>query len=64
MDTLANGVVEAARKTNIQLPIVLRLEGTNVEEGRRILQQSGLNFTVAATMKEAAEQVVAAAGKA
>ncbi|HLJ77614.1 MAG TPA: ADP-forming succinate--CoA ligase subunit beta [Acidobacteriaceae bacterium] len=64
VDTLANGVVEAARKTNIQLPIVLRLEGTNVEEGRRILQQSGLNFTVAATMKEAAEQVVAAAGKA
>jgi len=64
VDTLANGVVEAARKTNIQLPIVLRLEGTNVEEGRRILQQSGLNFTVAKTMKEAAEQVVAAAGKA
>ncbi len=61
VDTLANGVVEAARKTNIQLPIVLRLEGTNVEEGRRILQQSGLNFTVAKTMKEAAEQVVAAA---
>src|SRR5579885_341780 len=64
VDTLANGVVAAARRTNIQLPIVLRLEGTNVEEGRRILQQSGLNFTVAATMKEAAEQVVAAAGKA
>jgi succinyl-CoA synthetase beta subunit len=61
VDTLANGVVEAARKTNIQLPIVLRLEGTNVEEGRRILQQSGLNFTVAATMKEAAEKVVSAA---
>ena len=61
VDTLANGVVEAARKTNIQLPIVLRLEGTNVEEGRRILQNSGLNFTVAQTMKEAAEKVVAAA---
>jgi len=61
VDTLANGVVEAARKTNIQLPIVLRLEGTNVEEGRKILKNSGLNFTVAQTMKEAAEKVVAAA---
>ena len=64
VDTLANGVVEAARKTNIQLPIVLRLEGTNVEEGRKILQESGLNFTVAETMKDAAEKVVAAAGRA
>jgi succinyl-CoA synthetase beta subunit len=61
VDTLANGVVEAARKTNIQLPIVLRLEGTNVEKGREILQASGLNFTVAQTMKDAAEKVVAAA---
>jgi succinyl-CoA synthetase beta subunit len=61
VDTLANGVVEAARKTNIQLPIVLRLEGTNVEQGREILQASGLNFTVAQTMKDAAEKVVAAA---
>jgi succinyl-CoA synthetase beta subunit len=64
VDTLATGVVEAARKTNIQLPIVLRLEGTNVEEGRKILEQSGLNFTVAQTMKDAAEKVVAAAGRA
>jgi succinyl-CoA synthetase beta subunit len=63
VDTLATGVVEAARKTNIQLPIVLRLEGTNVEEGKRILAQSGLNFIVAETMKDAAEKVVAAAGK-
>ncbi len=61
VDTLAIGVVEAARKTNIQLPIVLRLEGTNVEAGREILRQSGLNFTVAETMKDAAEKVVAAA---
>jgi succinyl-CoA synthetase beta subunit len=61
VDTLANGVVEAARKTRIALPVVLRLEGTNVEEGRRILQQSGLNFVVAETMKDAAEKVVAAA---
>ncbi len=62
VDTLANGVVQAARKTNIQLPIVLRLEGTNVEQGRQILKESGLNFSVAETMKDAAEKVVAAAG--
>ncbi|HVJ06516.1 MAG TPA: ADP-forming succinate--CoA ligase subunit beta [Candidatus Saccharimonadales bacterium] len=61
VDTLANGVVEAARKTNIQLPIVLRLEGTNVEKGREILKASGFNFIVAQTMKDAAEKVVAAA---
>ncbi|HEU5450816.1 MAG TPA: ADP-forming succinate--CoA ligase subunit beta [Terriglobales bacterium] len=63
VDTLANGVVAAARKTNIQLPIVLRLEGTNVEQGREILKNSGLNFTVAETMKDAAEKVVAAAAR-
>jgi succinyl-CoA synthetase beta subunit len=61
VDTLANGVVEAARTTNIKLPIVLRLEGTNVEKGREILKASGLNFIVAQTMKDAAEKVVAAA---
>ena len=61
VDTLARGVVEAATKTNIQLPIVLRLEGTNVEQGREILKESGLNFVVAQTMKDAAEKVVAAA---
>jgi succinyl-CoA synthetase beta subunit len=61
VDTLATGVVEATQKTHIQLPIVLRLEGTNVEQGREILQQSGLNFIVAETMKDAAERVVAAA---
>jgi succinyl-CoA synthetase beta subunit len=61
VDTLANGVVEAARTTQISLPVVLRLEGTNVEQGREILKQSGLNFIVAETMKDAAEKVVAAA---
>jgi succinyl-CoA synthetase beta subunit len=61
VDTLATGVVEAAQKTQIQLPIVLRLEGTNVEAGREILKRSGLNFIVAETMKDAAEKVVAAA---
>ncbi len=61
VDTLANGIVSAARSTNFQLPIVLRLEGTNVEQGRKILKDSGLKFTVAETMKDAAEKVVAAA---
>jgi succinyl-CoA synthetase beta subunit len=61
VDTLAKGVVEAANKTKIQLPVVLRLEGTNVEQGRQILQESGLNFIVAQTMRDAAEKVVAAA---
>jgi succinyl-CoA synthetase beta subunit len=61
VDTLATGVVEATNKTRIQLPIVLRLEGTNVETGRQILKDSGLNFIVAETMKDAAEKVVAAA---
>jgi succinyl-CoA synthetase beta subunit len=61
VDTLATGVVEAARKTNLQLPVVLRLEGTNVQEGKKILMESGLNFIVAETMKDAADKVVAAA---
>jgi succinyl-CoA synthetase beta subunit len=61
VDTLANGVVQAAKATNIQLPMVLRLEGTNVEQGREILKHSGLNFVVAENMKDAAERVVAAA---
>ncbi len=61
VDTLATGVVEAARKTNIKLPVVLRLEGTNVNEGKKILMESGFNFVVAETMKDAADKVVAAA---
>jgi succinyl-CoA synthetase beta subunit len=61
VDMLAAGVVEAAKKTNIQLPVILRLEGTNVQEGKKILQESGLNFVIAETMKDAADKVVAAA---
>ena len=61
VDTLAAGVVEAAKKTHLQLPVVLRLEGTNVQEGKKILLESGLNFVVAETMKDAADKVVAAA---
>ncbi|MEO8126016.1 MAG: ADP-forming succinate--CoA ligase subunit beta [Bryobacteraceae bacterium] len=57
-DTLATGVVNAARELNIQVPIVVRMEGTNVELGQQILAESGFNFTVADGMKDAAEKVV------
>jgi len=60
-DTLANGVVAAARDLGIKVPIVIRMEGTNVELGRKVLQDSGFNFTVADGMKDAAEKVVALA---
>jgi succinyl-CoA synthetase beta subunit len=61
VDVLANGVVQAAKNLNVSVPIVLRLEGTNVEQGRQILKDSGLNFIVGETMQDAAEKVVAAA---
>ena len=61
VDVLATAVVAAAKKLNVQVPIILRLEGTNVEEGRRILAESGLKFEVGTTMKEAAELAVKAA---
>jgi succinyl-CoA synthetase beta subunit len=57
-DTLASGVIQAARDLHIQLPIVVRMEGTNVELGRKILLESGLNFTVGSDMADAAEKVV------
>jgi succinyl-CoA synthetase beta subunit len=56
-DVLAQGVVEAAKKTGISVPVVVRMEGTNVEEGRRILAESGLNLTTAVDLKDAAEKV-------
>jgi len=58
-DIVASGVVEAAKSIGINIPVVVRLEGTNVEKGREILQNSGLKFTVAEGMKDAAEKVVA-----
>src|ERR1017187_6153963 len=57
-DTLATGVVAAARDLHIAVPIVVRMEGTNVEAGRQILLDSGLNFTVGADMRDAAQKVV------
>jgi len=60
-DTLATGVVAAARDLHVKVPIVIRMEGTNVDEGRKILAESGFNFTVADGMKDAAEKVVRSA---
>jgi succinyl-CoA synthetase beta subunit len=60
-DVVANGVVEAAKSEGVSIPVVVRLEGTNVEQGRLILQNSGLKFTVANGMKDAAEKIVALA---
>jgi succinyl-CoA synthetase beta subunit len=62
-DIVANGVVAAAKTLGIKVPIVVRLRGTNVELGQKILKESGLNFEVADNMKEAAEKVVAAADR-
>ena len=61
-DMVARGVVGAAKKLGVNVPVVVRLEGTNVEEGQRVIRESGLNFTVAKGMKDAAEKVVALAG--
>jgi succinyl-CoA synthetase beta subunit len=60
-DIVASGVVAAAKSLGIEVPVVVRLEGTNVELGQKILQESGLRFTVASGMKDAAEKVVAQA---
>jgi len=60
-DMIASGIVKAAKELGTKIPIVVRLEGTNVELGKQILKDSGLAFTPAASMKEAAEKVVALA---
>jgi succinyl-CoA synthetase beta subunit len=56
-DRVANGVVEAARNVHVNVPVVIRLEGTNAPEAREILAKSGLNFAVAADLRDAAEKV-------
>jgi len=56
-DVLAEGVVQAARKTGINVPVVVRMEGTNIEEGRRILAESGLDLITAADLNDAARKV-------
>ena len=60
-DVLAEGVIAAVRELGVPVPIVIRMEGTNVEVGKQMLRDSGLNFTTADTMSEAADQVVAQA---
>ena len=57
-DMVARGVVGAATNLGVKVPVVVRLEGTNVEEGQRVIRESGMNFTVANGMKDAAEKVV------
>ena len=59
-DVIAEGVVAAAREVNLHVPLVVRLEGTNVDLGKRILQQSGLPILAAENLVDAAEKVVAA----
>ncbi len=61
-DVLATGVVSAAKELQLKVPVVVRMEGTNVELGQQILRDSGLNFTVADGMKDGAEKVVQLAG--
>ena len=58
-DVLAKGVIEAAGQEGVSVPIIIRLEGTNVDEGRRLLNESSLTFSVAKDLKEAAEKVAA-----
>ena len=61
-DVLAQGVIGAVKELGVRVPIVIRMEGTNVEEGKRLLEQSRMNFTTADSMDEAAERVVQLAG--
>jgi succinyl-CoA synthetase beta subunit len=61
-DMVARGVVGAATNLGVKVPVVVRLEGTNVEEGQRVIRDSGLNFIVAKGMQDAAAKVVSAAG--
>jgi len=61
-DILATGVVAAAKDLQLTVPVVIRMEGTNVEMGQQILRESGLNFTIANGMKDGAEKVVKLAG--
>ena len=58
-DILAEGVIAAVKDLGVRVPIVIRMEGTNVEQGKQMLKESGLNFTTAMTMSEGAAKVVA-----
>lgn len=58
-DVIAEGVIGASRQVGLDIPLVVRLEGTNVEQGKKLLEESGLNITSAASMADAAEKIVA-----
>ena len=60
-DVIAEGVVAAAREVHLAVPLIVRLEGTNVDLGKKILAQSGLAIIAASDMADAAQKVVAAA---
>jgi succinyl-CoA synthetase beta subunit len=62
-ERIAHGVIEAAKEVKIKVPLVVRLQGTNAEEGRTLLQQSGLQLEVADDLWEAAQKIVAMTGK-
>jgi len=61
-DVLAQGVIAAVKELGVPVPIVIRMEGTNVDEGKRLLRESGMNFTTADSMDQGAQQVVRLAG--
>ncbi|MBW7931502.1 MAG: ADP-forming succinate--CoA ligase subunit beta [Gammaproteobacteria bacterium] len=61
-DLIAEGIIQAVHEVSVKVPVVVRLEGTNVEQGRRLLAESGLNITAADDLTDAARKVVAAAG--
>jgi succinyl-CoA synthetase beta subunit len=61
-DVLAQGIVDAVKEVDVKIPVVVRLEGTNVEIGRQILKESGLKIIAAADMADGAKKVIEAAG--
>src|SRR5437879_363077 len=62
-ERIAHGVIEAAKEVDIRIPVVVRLQGTNADEGRKLLQESGLKIEVATDLWEAAQKIVALTGK-
>jgi len=63
-DVLAEGVIAAVRDLGVKVPVVIRMKGNNEEKGKAMLRESGLNFTTAEDMTDAARKVVSAAGAA
>jgi succinyl-CoA synthetase beta subunit len=61
-DLIAEGIIKAVKEVGVDLPVVVRLEGTNVDEGRALLAQSGLSVIAACSLADAAAKAVAAAG--